>query len=68
MNEFVLPVIGLGDEQSSPTTVIWADGTVICRGILGGTFDPEWRAAYEAEQQRKEELRNRDVIVLDDHR
>jgi hypothetical protein len=41
MSDFVLPVLGLGDEQSSPVTVTWLDGSVICRGILGSAFDPE---------------------------
>ena len=64
MSDFILPVLGLGDEQSSPTTVIWRDGTVICRGILGGAFDPETLAAEQAEQDRKEELRSHENIVL----
>jgi hypothetical protein len=39
MIEFALPILGSGDGQPSPTTVKWADGTLIYRGILGG-FDP----------------------------
>jgi hypothetical protein len=39
-SEFILPVLGLGAEDCSPTTVVWHDGTVLCRGILGGAFDP----------------------------
>ena len=67
MDEFVLPVIGLGDEQSSPVTVVWADGTVLCRGILGAVFDPEAQQAYEAERARKQSLRDRGVAVLSDY-
>jgi hypothetical protein len=44
MPEFVLPILGLGDEQSSPITITWRDGSVVCRGyrgILGGFDEPE---------------------------
>jgi hypothetical protein len=43
MTDFVLPILGLGDEQASPMTITWRDGNIICRGyrgILGG-FEPE---------------------------
>jgi hypothetical protein len=62
MADFVLPVLGLGDEQSSPVTVVWKDGTVLCRGILGSSFDP-------VEHARKEELRSHDnVALLEDYK
>jgi hypothetical protein len=44
MNNFALPIIGFGDEQTPPMTVVWRDGTVICRGyggILGSWPEPE---------------------------
>ena len=48
-----------------PTTVVWQDGTVC--GILDLTFDPEGAARYEAEQARKEHIRqSENVILLDD--
>jgi hypothetical protein len=48
MTEFALPLLGFGDEQWSPTTVVWRDGTVLCRGyggILGGWPEPEPQAS-----------------------
>jgi hypothetical protein len=55
MTEFALPILGFGDLQPSPTTVKWADGTLIYRGILGGFDEPE------------QELPD-NVIKLDDYR
>ena len=55
MTEFALPILGFGDGQPSPTTVKWADGTLIYRGILGGFDEPE------------QELPD-NVIKLDDYR
>jgi hypothetical protein len=48
MGDFVLPVLGLGDEHSSPTTYVYRDGNVICRGILCSAFDPDAVAEREA--------------------
>jgi hypothetical protein len=64
-NEFLVPLLGLGDEQSPPVTVTWKEGTVIYRGILGG-YEParephppanvvsldEWRNKNESLRQR----------------
>jgi hypothetical protein len=68
MADFVLPVLGLGDEQMSPVTVTWRDGTVICRGILGD-MSSETLARQRAEQLRQEELRQQtNVVLLEDWR
>ena len=64
MSDFILPVLGLGAEDRRPHTITWLDGTVVCRGILGGAFDPETLAREKAEQGRKEELRSHDNVVL----
>ena len=40
MTELAVTILGFGDEQSSPVTVTWADGTILYRGILGSAFDP----------------------------
>jgi len=40
--QFALPILGLGAEDTPPTTYVWKDGTTFCRGILGS---PE---TYEA--------------------
>jgi hypothetical protein len=72
MPEFSLPVLGFSDGPPTPSLVVWKDGTVV--GILGA-LDAEWLKDYqgrleaELEYKRKlEELRNRDVVVLDDYR
>jgi hypothetical protein len=68
MSEFILPVLGLGAEDRRPHTITWLDGTVVCRGILGD-FSPETVAREKAEQDRKDELRsNENVVLLDDWR
>jgi hypothetical protein len=69
MPEFGLPVLGFSDWSPNPSCVQWKNGTVICRGILGGAFDPETLAAEQAERDRKDALRNHDnVVLLDDYR
>jgi hypothetical protein len=68
MPEFSLPVLGFSDWSPNPSCVQWKNGTVICRGILGA-FDPETLAAERAEQERKEELRSHDnIVLLEDYR
>jgi hypothetical protein len=63
------PVLGFEDPPTRPATVMWKDGTVVGQGILGSVFDPESQLAYEAEQARKQELRQHaNVAVLDDYR
>jgi hypothetical protein len=48
--------------------VVWRDGTVLCRGILGNVEEVRARVeACEAEAARKEELRDQGVAVLSDY-
>lgn len=64
-----LPVLGLGSEDSRPCTVTWSDGTVVFRGILGDIEEAiAHHKAYEAEQTRKQELRDNGVAVLEDYK
>ena len=66
MTELAVPILGFGDEQSPPVIVVWRDGTVLCRGILGRALDPvpeperrdnvvsfdEWRNKNESLRKR----------------
>lgn len=70
MNDISLPVLGLtwnGDSSADPR-VIWKDGTVVCGGILGAAFDPETKLRHEAAEAHKQELRDQNVVVLEDYR
>ena len=67
MPEFALPILGFNGRPPDALRVQWADGTYICGGILGD-LRPETLALEKAEQEQKQELRNRDVVVLDDYR
>jgi hypothetical protein len=61
MPEFVLPILGLGDEQSSPVTITWRDGSIVCRGyrgILGG-FEPEPEPEWPDNVVSLDEWRNK---------
>jgi hypothetical protein len=49
MTEFCLPILGFGDENHPSYTVVWKDGTVLCRGILGD-FPHNETVALEPEQ------------------
>jgi hypothetical protein len=69
MAEFCLPILGFGDEGSGSYTVTWKDGSVVYRGILGDIEELMARAREQSEKEAQEQqLRDRDVIVLDDHR
>jgi len=58
-----LPVLGFDDRE--PTMRIeWADGTRLTYAGILAPLGPEW----QAEQTRKQELRNCDVVILDDYR
>jgi hypothetical protein len=62
------PILGFDEWRSNPSVQIqWADGTVVYRGILGD-MSPETLAREKAEREHKEELRDRNVVVLDDWR
>ena len=74
MPEFSLPILGFDDGPTDPSLVVWKDGTVVCRGILG-ELDAEWLKDYQGRlqaerdyQQKLQELRDRDVVVLEDWR
>lgn len=60
-------------EDLAPIAIFWKDGTPI-GGILGPALNPEQWAqqmqAQEAEEARREELRNlaENVLLLDDYR
>jgi hypothetical protein len=64
-----LPILGFDDWRSSPSVEVqWKDGTPVASVGILGDMSPETLAREQAEREHKEELRNRDVIVLDDHR
>src|SRR5262249_34241445 len=64
MPEYALPILGFGDSQST-MRVQWADGTRLTyAGILGHVLDPE----YQAEQTRRQELRDSGVVLLEDYK
>jgi len=44
------------------------NGREICGGILGAVLDPEAQARLAAEQKHKRELRDQNVVVLEDYR
>jgi hypothetical protein len=66
----MLPILGLWPNgPSEPVRVQWADGTP-CGGILGSDIEQalERRRIDEAEEAHKQELRDRNVVLLDDYR
>jgi len=67
MNEWMVPVLGItqGPSLKDPLRVIWQEGS----GILGtAVVDPDALARWDAEQKRKQDLRDRNIAVLEDFR
>jgi hypothetical protein len=62
-----LPILGFDDGPTDPSCVVWKDGTVVYRGILGD-LSPKTLAREKAEQEHKQQLRDSGVVLLEDFR